>query len=124
LRAADFKSAASACSATPARRIVPAGVSCVRPFDTALKSQTGDFILNARLLTHESCPMGTKSGPAARTDVQQIDETRRQIKELSDAWTSRHRLRPGTREYATALEAEERLITRIWKRLRAGSPGP
>ena len=67
--------------------------------------------------------MGTTSGPATRTDFEQVDETRRQVKELTDAWTRRHRLRPGTREYATALETEERLITRIWKRLRAGSPG-
>ncbi len=41
--------------------------------------------------------MGTKSGPAARADFEQIDETRRQVKELTDAWTQRHRLRPGTR---------------------------
>ena len=69
--------------------------------------------------------MGTKSGPAARADFEQIDETRRQVKELTNAWTRRHQLRPGTPEYATALETEERLITRIWKRLRGDAPrGP
>jgi hypothetical protein len=68
--------------------------------------------------------MGTKSGPAARADFDQVTETRRQVKELTDASTSRHRLKPGTPEYATALENEERLVTRIWRRLRKdGRPG-
>lgn len=68
--------------------------------------------------------MGTKSGPAARADLEQIDETRRQVKELTDASTNRHRLRPGTREYVTALETEDRLVTRIWNRLRGdATPG-
>jgi hypothetical protein len=63
--------------------------------------------------------MGTKSGPSARSGLEHAVETRRQIKELTDAWTSRHELRPGTPEHARALEAEERLITRIWRRLRS-----
>jgi hypothetical protein len=63
--------------------------------------------------------MGTQSGPAARTDLDQVVETRRQIKELSEAWTRRHKLRRGTPEYARALENEERLVNRIWRRLRA-----
>jgi hypothetical protein len=66
--------------------------------------------------------MGTKSGPAARTNVDQVAETRRQIKELSEAWTRRHELRRGTPEYARALENEERLVTRIWRRLRGDGP--
>ena len=66
--------------------------------------------------------MGTKSGPAARADFEQIDETRRQVKELTDASTKRHRLRPGTREYQAALETEDHLVTRIWKRLRGDAP--
>ena len=62
--------------------------------------------------------MGTKSGPAARSDFEYVVETRRQIKELTDARTRRQGLRPGTPEYATALEDEERLLTRIWRWLR------
>jgi len=66
--------------------------------------------------------MGTKSGPAARADFDHVAETRREIKELTDAWTQRHRLQRGTPEYATALENEERLVTRIWRRLRHDGP--
>ena len=66
--------------------------------------------------------MGTQSGPDARTDFDQVVETRRQVKELSEAWTRRHRLRRGTPEYARALETEERLVTRIWRRLRGDGP--
>jgi hypothetical protein len=62
--------------------------------------------------------MGTRSGPAARADLDQVAETRHQIKELNAAWNERHGLRRGTPEYARALEEEERLITRIWRRLR------
>jgi hypothetical protein len=62
--------------------------------------------------------MGTRNGPAARTDLDLIAETRLEIKELSDVWTRRHRLRRGTPEYVAALESEERLATRIWGRLR------
>ena len=65
--------------------------------------------------------MGTKTGPAART-VDQVVETRRQIKELSEAWTRRHELRRGTPEYANALRTEEQLVTRIWRRLRGDGP--
>ena len=66
--------------------------------------------------------MGTRSGPARRADLDQIAETRRQIKELSAAWNQRHGLRPDTPEYARALEDEERLVTRIWRRLRKSDP--
>lgn len=63
--------------------------------------------------------MSTRNGPAARADLERIAETRLDIKELSDAWTRRHRLRRGTPEYDDALETEERLVTHIWRRLRA-----
>jgi hypothetical protein len=66
--------------------------------------------------------MGTRNGHAARADFDQVAETRRQIKELTDAWTQRHRLQRGTPEYAAALETEEHLITRIWRRLRRDGP--
>ena len=66
--------------------------------------------------------MGTQRGPARRADLDQIAETRRQIKELTAAWNQRHGLRRQTPEYARALEDEERLVTRIWRRLRKGDP--
>jgi hypothetical protein len=66
--------------------------------------------------------MGTPNGPAARADLDQIAETRRQIKELTAAWNQRHALRRGTPEYARALEDEERLVTRIWRLLRKDGP--
>jgi hypothetical protein len=66
--------------------------------------------------------MGTRSGPAERADLDQIAETRRQIKELTAAWNQRHVLRRGTPEYDRALEDEERLVTRIWRRLRKDGP--
>jgi hypothetical protein len=62
--------------------------------------------------------MGTTGRRAARADLDEIAAVRREIKELADAWTGRHRLRRGTPEYAAALETEERLVTRIWRRLR------
>jgi hypothetical protein len=64
--------------------------------------------------------MGTRSGPIRKADFDQIAETRRQIKELTAAWNQRHELRPDTPEYARALEDEERLVKRIWRRLRKG----
>ncbi len=68
--------------------------------------------------------MGTTRGAAARTDLDQLVETRREIKELTDVWLRRHRLRRDTPEYAAALDTEERLVSRIWRRLRAdSSPG-
>ena len=65
--------------------------------------------------------MGTTNVPATGTDRDQFAETRREIRELSDAWTRRHRLRYGTPEYDAALETEQRLVSRIWRRL--GSDG-
>jgi molecular chaperone DnaK (HSP70) len=62
--------------------------------------------------------MGTTNLCASRAEREQIAQTRLEIKELTDAWTRRHRLRPGTPEYIAALETEERLVTRIWRRLR------
>jgi hypothetical protein len=66
--------------------------------------------------------MGTRSGPSTRADFE-VAETRRQIKELTDAWTRRHRLPRGTPEYESALETEEHLVTRIWRRLQRDGPG-
>ena len=67
--------------------------------------------------------MGTTNRHAARDDLEQIATTRREIKELTDAWTRRHRIARDTPEYAAALETEERLVTRIWRRLRPeGTP--
>jgi len=66
--------------------------------------------------------MGTRNGPAAKADLDQIAETRQQIQELTDASTQRHGLRRGTPEYDRALEDEERLVTRIWRRLRKDGP--
>ncbi len=70
-------------------------------------------------LCRHPCQMGTTNVPATRTDVDQFADTRREIKELSDASTHRHRLRYGTPEYDAALETEERLVSRIWRRLRS-----
>ena len=63
--------------------------------------------------------MATMNGPAVRADRDLIAETRLEIKELTDTWTRRHRLRRGTAEYVAALETEDLLVTRIWRRLRA-----
>ncbi len=38
-----------------------------------------------------------------------------QIGALADASTQRHRLAPGSAEYQTALEIEERLAEHVWK---------
>jgi hypothetical protein len=66
--------------------------------------------------------MGSANGSDVRADLDQIAETRREIGELGDAWKRRHRLRRGTPEYSVALETEERLVSRIWRRLRADGP--
>jgi hypothetical protein len=66
--------------------------------------------------------MGTTNPHDARADLDQIAATRREIRELTDAWKRRHRLRRGTPEYSAMLETEERLVTRIWRRLRADGP--
>jgi hypothetical protein len=63
--------------------------------------------------------MGTTNISADRDDLDQIAQTRLEIKELGEAWASRHRLDRGTPEYVAALETEERLLTRIWRRLRS-----
>jgi hypothetical protein len=62
--------------------------------------------------------MGTTSRRAARADLDQIAAVRREIRELTDAWTRRHLLHRGTPEYVSALETEERLVTRIWRRFQ------
>ncbi len=66
--------------------------------------------------------MGMTHRAAAKTDLDQLAETRREIKQLTDAWLRRHQLRRDTPEYAAALETEERLVSGIWRRLRADSP--
>jgi hypothetical protein len=63
--------------------------------------------------------MGTAISPAVRSERDRIAETRLDIKELTATWTQRHRLRRGTAEYVAAIEAEERLVVRIWRRLLA-----
>ena len=65
--------------------------------------------------------MGTTNRAAARADFE-LDKTRGDIKDLTEAWKGRHQLQPGTPEYVAALETEEGLIRRIWRRLRADSP--
>lgn len=62
--------------------------------------------------------MGTINGPATRSDLDRIAENRLEIRRLTEAWTRRHRLRRGTPEYDEALQIEERLVTRVWRRLR------
>ena len=47
--------------------------------------------------------------------IEPVEEIRRQIAELTDASTRRHRLERGTPEYAAALETEERLANRVWR---------
>jgi hypothetical protein len=68
--------------------------------------------------------MGRTKVAADPTDLEQIAPTRLEIKELTEAWASRHRLDRGTPEYDAALETEDRLLTRIWRRLRSSQdPG-
>ena len=62
--------------------------------------------------------MGARNGPANKALLDQFAETKQQIQELTAASTQRHGLRRGTPEYAKALEDEERLVRRIWRRLR------
>ena len=62
--------------------------------------------------------MGRTNPPARRDDLERIATTRREIKELTDAWNRRHLIARDTPEYAAALETEERLVTRMWRRLR------
>jgi hypothetical protein len=66
--------------------------------------------------------MGTTKRAAAKADFDQLAQTRREIKELTEAGKWRHQLRPGSPEYAAALETEEGLVRRIWGRLRAVGP--
>ena len=66
--------------------------------------------------------MGTTNRAAAKTIFEQLDQTRGEITELTEAWKRRHQLQPGTPEYVAALETEEGLIRRIWRRLRTDSP--
>jgi hypothetical protein len=66
--------------------------------------------------------MGMTNRAATRADSDKLAQTRREIKELTHAGKIRHQLRPGTPEYAAALETEEGLVRRIWRRLRAESP--
>jgi hypothetical protein len=50
-----------------------------------------------------------------RTELEPVDEIRRQIAALTDASTHRHRLERGTAEYEAALQTEERLADRVWR---------
>jgi hypothetical protein len=63
----------------------------------------------------------TKKASVAGTDLEQVEEIRRQIAALTDASMVRHRLARGTPEYAAALEKEENLADRVW-RLGAALP--
>ena len=63
--------------------------------------------------------MGTRSRDAAPAD-EAFAEARLEIAALMDAWTRRHRLRRGTPEYDSALEREERLMTRVWRMFGRG----
>ena len=82
-----------------------------------------DFILSCRAVRGHPSQMGTTNGPAARVEIDRITQARRETKELSDADARRHRFQRDTPEYRDALEHEEHLVSRIWRRLRAdGQP--
>lgn len=59
--------------------------------------------------------MGTKKASVDGTDLEQVDEIRRQVAALTDASIHRHGLPRGTAEYGAALEREESLADRVWK---------
>jgi len=61
---------------------------------------------------------------AVKTAAQQADEERLQIEDLQTAAARRHLLTRGTADYAAAIEVEERLAARIWRRVRAAARAP
>jgi len=61
---------------------------------------------------------------ATESDAHQADEERLQIDDLRTASTRRHMLLRGTADYAAAMEVEERLAARIWRRVRAVARSP
>jgi hypothetical protein len=63
--------------------------------------------------------MGTASDFGGGTDLDLTAETRRQMRELREAGTRRHRLVRGTPEHEAALAAEEELQIRFWRWVRA-----
>jgi hypothetical protein len=54
-------------------------------------------------------------------DRDRIAASRREIKELADAWGRRHLFRRGTPDGIPAPKLDERLASRIRRRLRADS---
>jgi hypothetical protein len=54
-------------------------------------------------------------GPTSRRTIER-DPTYRFMRLLTMATVQRHRLRRGSAEYRSALAAEERLATGIWRR--------
>jgi hypothetical protein len=65
--------------------------------------------------------VGTTHDQARPGDLDEIAKTQRDLDELGEVWAGRHRLDRGSPEYLAALKAEDRLLTRIWRRLRAPS---
>ena len=61
---------------------------------------------------------------AAERDADQTDEERLQIEDLKTASARRHLLTRGTADYAAAIEVEDRLAARIWRRARAAARAP
>ena len=61
---------------------------------------------------------------AVKSAAQQADEERLQIEDLQTAAARRHLLTRGTADYAAAIEVEERLAARIWRRVRAAARAP
>jgi hypothetical protein len=58
---------------------------------------------------------------AAESDADQAHEERLQIEDLRTASARRHLLTRGTPDYEAAMEVEERLDARIWRRVRAAA---
>ena len=57
-------------------------------------------------------------------DADRIEDERLQIEDLRAASARRHQLVRGTRDYAAAMEIEEQLAARIWRRVRAAARAP
>jgi hypothetical protein len=57
----------------------------------------------------------TKKATVRATDLEQVEEIRREVAALTDASMIRHRLERGTPDYEAALEREETLSDRVWR---------
>jgi hypothetical protein len=72
-------------------------------------------------IAHQNHLIVVENDTTTRPD-DDVSSMRRLLEKLTAAVRHRRRLTPGSPEYSTALEAEERLVDGIWRGVSVGAP--